>query len=355
MARRRTLAAAVSAAKQDEAPPPAAADAAKPEAAKPEMRGNTIPVAPLGLAHGVHRPAPNPLAARQGALADIASGKIRDVRLRQLDPATCRMWDKHDRLYDRLTPASCEDLITSIRAQGRQEVPALVRRLKDDPDGFEYEVIAGARRHYAVSYLRTEEHRDVGFLAEIREMADEEAFRYSDIENRAREDISDYERGMKYAAALADYYDGNQTKMASRMEMAKGTLHAYVALAGLPDAVIDAYGDPREIAVRHGQQLSPLIKGAGRKQLFDRAALIAEAQRTARERGAPFIPGAEVFKMLMTVKAKTPAPLAVPYHAKDGRAVLTAKKAKGRVLLDVDLTASEADVMDAVRAALRAT
>ena len=341
MARKRTLAAAVSAAKQEDAP--AAAPGIVP--------APTIKTAPLGLASAA---APNPLAARQGALADIASGKVRDVRLRQVDPAVCRMWAKHDRMYDRLTPASCEDLITSIRAQGRQEVPALVRRLKDDPEGFEYEVVAGARRHYAVSYLRTEENRDVGFLVEVRDMADEEAFRFSDIENRSRQDISDYERGMKYLAALADYYGGSQSKMAARMEISKSMLNAYVALARLPEGVLAAYGDPREVAVRHAQKLAPLLNGKPREHLLERAALIAEAQAASHARGGPLIPGPEVFKMLQGARPRPQAPLAVPYQDGEGQVVLTATKKKNRVTLDVDLTADTEAVIAAVRAVLQA-
>ena len=350
MARKRTLAAAVSAAKQDE---PAAVTASSPGA--PQSLGTPIPTAPLGLAQAGTRPAPNPLAARQGALADIASGKVRDVRLRQVDPATCRMWTRHDRLYDKLTPANCEDLITSIRAQGRQEIPALVRRLKDDPEGFEYEVVAGARRHYAVSYLREEEHRDIGFLVEVREMADEEAFRYSDIENRSRQDISDYERAHKYLAALSDYYEGSQTKMAARMEVPTATLNAYIALAQLPDEIAAAYGDPREIALRHAQKLRPLLRGTGKRQLFERARVIADAQREATGRGAPLVPGPEVFKLLHA-EQRTPKPAtpAIPYRGTDGAVVLTAKLAKGRMVLDVDLAASPEAVLDAVRAALAA-
>ena len=326
MARKRTLAAAVTAAKGD--------DAAEAPALTPGV-----------LRH-------NPFAARQGALAEVASGKVRDVRLRQVDPATCRMWDKHDRMYDRLTPASCEDLIASIRAQGRQEVPALVRRLKDDPGGYDYEVVAGARRHYAVSYLREQEHRDVGFLIEVREMADEEAFRFSDLENRARADISDYERAMKYLAAMTDYYEGSQKKMADRMEVPYATMNAYVALARLPEPIIAAYGDPREVALRHAQKLTPLLKGLGARALTDRAQVIADAQSKATERGAPMIPGAEVFKMLEGARPRPAPSLAIPYQDARGRTVLTAKPKKGRVVLDVDLTADTDAVLDAVRAVL---
>ena len=349
MARRRTLAAAVTAAKEGEAAP-------LPEAVTGLKPAPTIRNPPLGLSGRRAPTPPNPMAARETVLADVASGRVRDVRLRQVDPKTCRMWERHDRLYDRLTPMDCEDLISSIKAQGRQEVPALVRRLKDDPQGFEYEVIAGARRHYAVSYLRETEHRDIPFVIEVREMADEEAFRFSDLENRSRKDISDYERGRKYLAALGDYYEGNQTRMADRMEVSKSLLSSYLSVARLPEPVLAAYGDPRGVSVRHGQQLSPLLNGVGADKLLERADMIAEAQARQREAGAPYLPGPEVFKMLVGLRPRADGrPKPLTYKTEDGRAVLTAKSAKGRLVLDVDMTASEDEVIEAVIAAYRGT
>ena len=55
------------------------------------------------------------------------------------------------------------------------------------------------------------------YTVEIRELTDEEAFRLSDIENRAREDISDFERARDYLRALDAYYGGKQQEMAERI------------------------------------------------------------------------------------------------------------------------------------------
>ncbi|MEM9810231.1 MAG: ParB/RepB/Spo0J family partition protein [Pseudomonadota bacterium] len=295
----------------------------------------------------------NPLAQREGAIADIAQGRVRDVRLRMVDPKACRMWAKHNRIYDLLTKDSCEDLINSIRAQGKQEIPAVVRRLKDDPEGFEYEVVSGARRHFAVSYLREEENRkELFYLVEVRELEDEEAFRFADLENRGRQDISDYERGREYMKALEDYYGGNMTRMAQRMEVSKALLSSYVSIAKLPREVLDAYGDPREIAVRHGQQLNPLLKGETREKVLARAKEIAKGQEQARALGsAVLMPGSEVFKLLKAgagvTKSKKPAKIAAPAdHSQanertddegGGHTFVTAR-IEGRFLkIDVDL------------------
>ena len=286
------------------------------------------------------KPQINPFAQREGALSDIAQGRVRDVRLRLVDPSTCRMWAKHNRIYDLLNSENCADLISSIRAQGKQEIPAVVRRLKDDPEGFEYEVVSGARRHFSVSHLREVENRkEIFYLVEIKDLEDEEAFRFADLENRGRQDISDYERGREYMKALGDYYEGNMTRMAERMEVSKSLLSSYISIAKLPREVLDAYGDPRQIAVRHGQQLSPLLKGKTREIIIERAGEIAKAQAKALEIGDTLLMnGAEVFKLLKGAgkpKAK-PAPKEVKEGA-GGVPFLTARLENGSLLLDIDL------------------
>ena len=219
-----------------------------------------------------------------------------------------------------------------------------MRRLKDDPEGFEYEVISGARRHFAVSYLREEENRkELFYLVEVRDLEDEEAFRFADLENRGRQDISDYERGREYMKALEDYYGGNMTRMAGRMEVSKALLSSYISIAKLPREVLDAYGDPREIAVRHGQQLSPLLKGDTRENLLARAKEIAKGQEQARALGsAVLMPGSEVFKLLKAGagvrKPKKPVkPMESAAEEEGGHTFVTAR-IEGHVLkIDVDL------------------
>ena len=77
------------------------------------------------------------------------------------------MWSGHNRDYALLTEERCADLIESIKAQGRQEIPAIVRRLSGD-DGYDFEVICGARRHWSISWLRTHNYPDFKFLVDVR-------------------------------------------------------------------------------------------------------------------------------------------------------------------------------------------
>ena len=88
---------------------------------------------------------------RSNALSE--SGEREEKLLRWVEPERCAMWSRHNRAYDLLTEDNCRDLIDSIKAQGQQEFPAIVRRLPAG-QGAEYEVICGARRHFAVTWLR---------------------------------------------------------------------------------------------------------------------------------------------------------------------------------------------------------
>src|SRR6218665_1060381 len=87
--------------------------------------------------------AANVLTGRANRIAELASGAV-VTRVQELvDPARCRMWAGHNREYALLDEERCADLIESIKAQGRQEIPAIVRRVSRDPE-YDFEVICGA-------------------------------------------------------------------------------------------------------------------------------------------------------------------------------------------------------------------
>ncbi|MEO1042455.1 MAG: ParB/RepB/Spo0J family partition protein [Pseudomonadota bacterium] len=228
-------------------------------------------------AEGGDQPKRDYTADRGALLSDAADGRLRNGKLRLVDPAECRMWDGHNRLYDLLTPESCSDLIKSIKAVGRQEMPAIVRPLNEGPHA--YEVICGARRHFAVSHLRRTEHRqDILYLVDIRDITDEEAFRLSDLENREREDISDFERSRDYGRALDAYYDGNRALMAERIGVDRTWLSRYLRIGELPEDILRAYGDIRDIGIRHAAELSPLLSSEAATPILLKARSLAEAR-----------------------------------------------------------------------------
>lgn len=230
------------------------------------------PEAPTRMAIGV-------LAGRENRMAELASGAVVARAVEQVDPARCRLWSEHNRDYAKLDETRCADLIESFKAQGRQEVPAIVRRVRGDPD-IDFEVICGARRHWTVSWLREHNYTDFRFLVEVRDLTDEEAFRVSDLENRAREDLSDIERARDYLKALGRHYGGRQKAMAERLKVSEAWLSRYLDLARLPAALVAAFDDPHELKIKHVTQLKPLLKPEDRERR-----VLAEAAAIAQGRG----------------------------------------------------------------------
>lgn len=233
---------------------------------------------------------------RQNALAE--SGEREEKVLRWVDPAACVMWGRHNRAYDLLNEDNCRDLIDSIKAQGQQEFPAVVRKLPVG-QGAEYEVICGARRHFAVSWLRANNYPQFRYLIEVRDLTDEEAFRLADIENRDRADLTDYERARDYQQALDLYYGGKQKAMAARLEVSEAWLSRYLYLARLPQVVVDAWPRITDLKELHARTLRPLLNDA-KDKVLDEAAVITAEQAEARKGQGGFVPVPKVLSRLRT-------------------------------------------------------
>jgi ParB family chromosome partitioning protein len=220
------------------------------------------------------------LGSRNNRLADLASGAVVNNPQELVDPVRCKIWDRHNRDYAALNRERCQDLIESILAQGKQEVPAIVRRLSGDPD-YDFEVICGARRHWAVSWLRANNYPDIRYLVEVRSLQDEQAFRISDLENRARADLTDIERARDYLRALDLYYGGKQKVMAQRINQSEAWLSRYLDLARLPAELLQAFPDPFELKISHVGFLKPILKPEN-----SRARVLEEAGRMGQLRAA---------------------------------------------------------------------
>lgn len=238
--------------------------------------------------------ATNVLTGRSNRLADLASGAVVTRTHELVDPARCRMWAGHNREYGLLNEQRCADLIESIKAQGRQEIPAIVRRVSGHQD-FDFEVICGARRHWTISWLRSHNYPDFKFLVDVREIGDEEAFRLADIENRARDDLTDLERARDYLRALDAYYEGRQRTMAERLKVSESWLTRYLDLARLPTGLTRAFTEPQELGVRNAIALKALMKPEDRRErAFKEAGRLAKAQ----EDSGQAMPVLEVIKAL---------------------------------------------------------
>jgi len=291
--------------------------------------------------NGAYKEPPNYVARRMDTQQSIAKGK-REKRLTyRIDPAVCKIRDDHDRNYSNLNEENCRDLIDGIKIHG-QETPAIVRQL-DSKDGYQYELVCGARRHWVTSYLKTD------FIVEVRDLTEEEVFIISDEENRNRQDISDYERAMKYKRALGGLYE-SQIQMAERMGVTQDWLSRYLALSKLNDDIVGAYDDLGEIKVRHARELTPLMKDEAQA---NRILAEARAMHSARQKG-PVVMAR--LKAAAKPKKKTAKPVTKQYAGQGTKKFVKAKAASPKKLvLEIDRQsgASLDDWLEAVKQAYR--
>ena len=242
---------------------------------------------------------------RGNAISEKLSGQNEEKTLRWVEPERCRMWAQHNRDYALLTEDNCRDLIEGIKSQGRQEFPAIVRKIESG--NHDYEVVCGARRHFAITWLQANNYSQFKYLVEVRDLTDEEAFRLSDIENRDREDISDYERAVDYSAAVKLYYGGKQKAMAMRLEVSEVWLSRYLELARLPKEVVAAFNSIRDLRELHARALKPLLKAPkSRASVLAAANDLAARQENARSGQGAFLDAPAVMSALKASVAGSP-------------------------------------------------
>jgi ParB family chromosome partitioning protein len=269
---------------------------------------------------------------------EIMSGsKVKTPRL-LVDHNQCKIWENHNRDYGLLNEIRCKDLIDQFKETGKQEFPGIVRLIEGGGE-IKYEIICGVRRFWTSKYLGWK------YFVEIRDLSDEEAFRLSDIENRAREDISDYERALDYKKALGNYYN-NQVQMANRLEVTTSWLSRYLDIADLPEDIVKAYRDITEIKVIHARKLKPLLNTTVENKL--KREVILQKARDIRGLGYD---GAKVIAELLSVaKVKTKrSSNKVAHTSTNGLVNVQIKKRKDKsleLLIEKKEKGSKEDVID---------
>lgn len=296
------------------------------------------------------------LLGRESALARVSSGEVRQITQLLVDPARVRVWAGNARSYEHLTEENCRDLIDALIAENGQKVPAVVRKVPGDRD-FDYEVIAGTRRHWAISWLRRHSYPEMKFLAQVADLDDEAAFRLADIENRARKDVSDLERARNYAAALESHYDGHLTRMAERLKLSKGWLSKMLRVAALPDAVIAAFSSPADLQLKPAYPLAQAMTDRPRANAIRKQAAKLAAQQAERQSaGEAQIPSAQVLARLLAAGEDTAAKEKLVLTGAHGRPAVTVQTSNrqgvtlrlhaGHGLSDEDLIAKVRDALN---------
>jgi len=206
--------------------------------------------------------------------------------LRRINPFKCRMWSMHDRMgEDAGGGTAYRSLVESLKAQGQKQ-PVLGRCTQGSCE-FEVELIYGARRLAAARELGME------LLVEIREIDDRDALIEMDIENRVREDISPYERGMSYRRWLRSGLFATQAEIAKALGVSEAQVCRLLKFGDLPAAIVAAFRSPHEIREEWAGNLWNLCRDpAFRDGMLRRARRISSARQ-------PLSPQ-EVYETLVT-------------------------------------------------------
>jgi ParB family transcriptional regulator, chromosome partitioning protein len=202
-----------------------------------------------------------------------------------LDPKHIRRAAQANRHALSLTEAD-EDFATlkqSLKRDG-QIMPVSVRALEGDAEHV-YELVSGHRRHEAALQLDRERPEGFKLRAVLDSAAQDPATLalHMYLENAARKDLSAYEVGAMFRTWLASGIFAEQQQIAEATGLGKPSISKYLQVAGLPAPVLNAFGDPRVIAVRWAEILIAALKANETAVLATARKLAARDERPAPE------------------------------------------------------------------------
>lgn len=172
-----------------------------------------------------------------------------------VDPESCKPWKYHNRDSAWLNPERCSDLISSIQKNG-QQFPIIARKLENDPEGKAWEIIAGRRRWFACSYLR-KEVRVKALNGDDRECAI-----VMSLENKDRDDISEFEDAVSYKQQLDGGVFSSQDEMAVSLDLKKSKLSKMLIAAKVQNykMVMNLFPDITKLKINPIYSLVSLIE-----------------------------------------------------------------------------------------------
>lgn len=208
-----------------------------------------------------------------------------------------------NRVSDSLNDEEFEKLAESIsHSRGNQE-PIQVRPLKQKDGAFEFALISGARRLHAC--LR----HSLPVLAVVVDITPEQALIQRLVENNLREPLCPWELGVQIAHIRSQATSAPSVReLANLIGIDKSMVQKSLDIAALPQQVVDAFTQPRDIRYSDSKVLKDLVaqspdeviqvadtlKGAGLpgKQVIER---LTQAVKVAKEADAA--PSVEPFNM----------------------------------------------------------
>ena len=179
----------------------------------------------------------------------------------------------------------------------------------------EYELIFGHRRHRACL--------DIGLkvLAIVEDRSDRDLFREMEVENREQNSPSAWEQGVKYRKGLESGLYASLRQMAVDIGVDPGNASKAIAVANLPEEVIQAFPSALSIQYNWGPKLSERLQN-------DPEGVLREAKRLTGDNVANGkLSAKQVFDRLMAVSARATVTRLVSRNGKPW-AVISARGGK---------------------------
>jgi ParB family chromosome partitioning protein len=172
------------------------------------------------------------------------------IKIQYVDTALCQPWAFADRPEDEM--GDIDALANSIKEYGQQE-PILLSPINSKTN-IKYEVIFGNRRWRACKRV------GLSVLAIIKLTSDQEAAVYQKEENENRKDISDLARAKSLKAQLEAGIFKNELELSKALGLSRQTLNDIMAFIRIPDALINAIPNFKNLSRKTAVRLSTLAK-----------------------------------------------------------------------------------------------
>ena len=209
---------------------------------------------------------------------------------KKIDPKLIRASKWANRFEDSFSSQSFLDLKSEIDSSAGNIQPIKVRPIQgvpesDDPLEPKYEIVFGHRRHRACLEL------NLPVLALIDPVSEMNLFIEMDRENRQRADLRPIEQGFMYKKALAEGLFPSMRKLCDSISVDQGNASRYIALANLPQEVIDAFEKPGDLQQLWASDLARAVS-ENADYVLDKARSIGQT--------TPRLPAKKVYEALIS-------------------------------------------------------
>lgn len=181
-----------------------------------------------------------------------------------INPKKCKRWQYADRSAFEF--GDIHKLGLDIKNNGQVE-PVIVRNIENNK--YEYEIIAGSRRHKACFEM------GLSLSAIVKNVSDHDAF-FMQLRENEKQPISDYSRGIHFSNLIKNQKT-TVADLAQLMQCSKEKIYNLLSFSKVPVSIWDAVTNMSKISCRSASTISNLAKKG--KQYISALIEIAEEIR----------------------------------------------------------------------------